>query len=397
MLTEKRIRDAKPGPKLAFLWDGQVKGLGVRITPAGAKSFVLRYRTAGKERLATLARVSEISLAAARERAGDELVRIRAGETDPLARQQAARDAETVADGMDRFFRDEAPRRVEAGRMKPSTVETYRKQWARTMKSAPGFGKLAIEAVTRADVERAIAKRAPVQRNRVLAFLSRAFTLFEAWELRPQGSNPCRFVEKVREQARDRVLKAAEIAAFARALDADAESAPAATAAVRVAALTGLRIGEVLAMEWEHIDLETGRVLLPDTKTGRRWHDLPDAVLETLTPLPRINAYCFTTGRDAPITYKTARGAFARAAAAAGLSGVRLHDLRRSAATRAAAAGLSALELMEVFGWKQAAMPTRYVALAGEHARTARRALGDAIAADMAAEPGKVIPLRRPG
>ena len=62
MLTERRIRDAKPEPKTRFLWDGQVKNLGVRVTPKGAKSFVLFYRTGGRKHLATLARCSEISL-----------------------------------------------------------------------------------------------------------------------------------------------------------------------------------------------------------------------------------------------------------------------------------------------------------------------------------------------
>ena len=67
-----------------------VKGLGVRITPAGAKSYVLNYRVDGRMRRATLARAADISLAAARERAGRELTSIRNGETDPLQRRQAA-------------------------------------------------------------------------------------------------------------------------------------------------------------------------------------------------------------------------------------------------------------------------------------------------------------------
>ena len=313
MLTERRIRDAKPGPKPSILWDGKVKGLGLKIQPGGTKAFVLDYRTGGRQRRATLARAGEITLAEARRRAGAELAAIRAGEADPLERRQAARDAVTVADGADRFFREYAPRRIADGRMKPSTEKTYRNQWVRTLKSAPAFGKLAIKAVTRADIEHAVAKRAPIQRNRVLAFLSRLFSFFEAVEYRPQHSNPCRHVEKAREEARDRVLSRTELAALAAALDADRESSPAAVAAVRVAALTGLRIGEILAMQWEHLDPDTGRVLLPDTKTGRRWHDLPDAALGVLDGLPRFNAWCFTNGRGAPITYKTARGAFFRA------------------------------------------------------------------------------------
>ena len=79
MLTEKRIRDAKPGPKNTFIWDREVRGLGLRVTPNGTKSYVLSYRVGGRKRLATLARASEVSLKTARERAGQELAAIRLG------------------------------------------------------------------------------------------------------------------------------------------------------------------------------------------------------------------------------------------------------------------------------------------------------------------------------
>ena len=69
-LAERTIRDAQPGPKQRFLWDAQVKGLGVRITPAGSKAYVLDYRIHGWRRRGVLARVSEISLREARCRAG---------------------------------------------------------------------------------------------------------------------------------------------------------------------------------------------------------------------------------------------------------------------------------------------------------------------------------------
>ena len=51
---------------------------------------------------------------------------------------------------------------------------------------------------------------------------------------------------------------------------------PASVAAIRVAALTGLRISEVCSIRWEHVDFEHGRVTLPETKTGRRVHDFPN-------------------------------------------------------------------------------------------------------------------------
>ena len=79
MLTERTIRDARPEAKTRIVWDARVVGLGVRITPAGSKAYVLSYRSAGRKRLATLARTSELSLKSARERAGAELAAIRGG------------------------------------------------------------------------------------------------------------------------------------------------------------------------------------------------------------------------------------------------------------------------------------------------------------------------------
>ena len=72
-LTEKRIRDAKPGNKTAIIWDRIIVGLGLRVTPGGTKAYVLGYRIGGKKRLVTLARYGEISLAEVRDRAGREL------------------------------------------------------------------------------------------------------------------------------------------------------------------------------------------------------------------------------------------------------------------------------------------------------------------------------------
>ena len=86
-LSEKIIRDARPKPKTHILWDARVRGLGVRITPAGAKAFILNYRVAGKERRATLAPVGGVNLREARERAGAELAARRTVPADTLAEQ----------------------------------------------------------------------------------------------------------------------------------------------------------------------------------------------------------------------------------------------------------------------------------------------------------------------
>ena len=380
-LTERVIRDLKPGPKTRIEWDRDVKGLGVRITPAGAKAFILNYRVAGKERRATLARCGETSLRETRERAGRELAAIRQGGADPLQRRENARAAPTVAEGVERFFTEFAPRRVEIGRMSPRTVQEYRHQAGRYI--LPAIGKRRVADVTRADLERMVAHLPGTTRNRVLALASRLFTLFERWEWKPQATNPARGIERAREDARDRTLAPSELAALAAALNALSSRFPAPVAAIRFAALTGLRIGEVLAVRWSEVDFETGRLTLPETKTGRRVHDLPTAALEVLAALPRVNDWCFTAVRDAPVTYRYVRTVFAEAAKAAGIADARLHDLRRTVMTSAAAAGIGTHVLRDLLGHKTTAMADRYVRAVGNPVRDAREQVGAAMAAMM--------------
>ena len=153
---------------------GTAARLGLRVAPGGAKAFVLDYADAdGKRRRATLARVGELSLAEARDRARRELLALRDGEADPLARRQAAREAPTVAEGVARFFGETVPRRIADGRLTERTVRDYRRQADLTI--LPSLGDMKIRAVTRADIERAVEPRAPVQRNRTIALLSRLF------------------------------------------------------------------------------------------------------------------------------------------------------------------------------------------------------------------------------
>ncbi len=395
-LTERRIRDAKPGPRTRIMWDSEVVGLGVRITVGGIKAYILNYRVAGRERRVTLARCAELSLRTARERAAAELVAIRAGEIDPLERRRTADEAPTMADLIERFLEVEAPARIKRGRLKPGTVEVYGYQCRKHI--LPAIGKRRVAEVTRGDLERMVAALPGPSRNRVLALVSRLLTLAEHWEWRPHKSNPAFGIERAHEEARDRVLTPAEMAALAAAL-AEAEARSPASlgslAAIRVAALTGLRIGEVLAMRWEHIDFESGRLLLPQTKTGRRWHDLPAPALAILADLPRTCEWTFTNdGRSAP-TYKRCREAFARAAEAAGLADVRLHDLRRTLMTSAAAAGVGAYVLRDLLGHRTTAAAEGYIRAVGDPVREAREQMGATMAGMMAGKGADVVPMER--
>ena len=391
-LTEKRIRDAKPGPNTLIMWDGEVKGLGVRITPAGAKSYVLNYRVSGRMRRATLARTSDISLAAARERAGRELTSIRNGETDPLQRRQDAVKAPTVSQGLDRFFGEYVECRVADGLMSPRTVQDYRNQAERTVR--PVLGAMKIAAVTRHDIEAAVAKRGPVQRNRTVAFLSRLFNTFEDWEYRTPNTNPARRIEKTREQPRDRVLAPSEIQALGAALDRMGD--PFIAGAVRFLLFTGWRTGETLSLQWDHVDFETTTITLPSTKTGRDVRSVGSLALELLAGIDRVNGnpHVFASGRDRAVSYSTLRRAFLAACEGAGIENIRLHDIRRSVATSAAAHGMSVFMLRDLLNHKTVAMASRYARRADTALQAAQDATADRMAAMLAGNKGDVVPLR---
>ena len=284
-LTERKIRDARPGAKTFALWDTEVIGLGVRVTPKGAKSFVLRYRVDGRERLAVIARCGEISLREARDRAGAERAAVRAGETDPLARRAEAVAAPTVAEAIDHYFAHYAPRQLADGRLAERTVAEYRRQADGTLR--PALGKIKVADVTPADIERAVSKCAPVQRNRVLSFARRLFNLCEAWEFRPQHSNPARGADRAREEPRDRVLAPSELKALAGALGTVYD--PTAADAIRFLMLTGWRVSEALAVRWDDVDFETGEITLPTTKAGRQVRPVGAAALAILAELPRVH------------------------------------------------------------------------------------------------------------
>ena len=394
-MTERSIREAKAGDKAFILWDSQIKGLGAKIFPGGEKSFVLSYRVNGAKRLSTIARVSELSLRAARERAGQELVRIRDGQADPLERRREAREAPTVNDAWACFANEHAPEQIRLGRMTARTLKDYRNQ--ATSRLLPVLGLKKVRDVTKLDVERMAHRmnHVPVHRNRVLAFTSRLFTLCEHWGWRPQYSNPARGIQRAREEARDRVLSNAELAALGKALNDLASRYPAAVNALRFCALTGFRVMEAAGIRWSNVNFERGIVTLERTKTGRQVRVLPSAALDLLHAMPRINGcdFAFTTGGRVPVAYKHLSEVFGLSCARAGLENVKPHDLRRTTATTAAGSGVGLTVLRDLLGHKTISMSVRYARLADNAVAAAAEQTSGRIAAAMAGG-GKVVPIQ---
>ena len=179
-----------------------------------------------------------------------------------------------------------------------------------------------------------------------------------------------------------------ELAALSAALERIEERFPASVAAIRVAALTGLRISEVCsdpvaargalragALRYRRRKRAGGSI----TSRTRRSRSSCGGCRESTGA---INV--FAVDARGPLTYRTARTHFGEAAKLAGLGDVRLHDLRRTVMTNAAAAGVGVHVLRDLLGHKTTAMADRYVRSVGSPVADARRAIGAGMAAAMA-------------
>jgi len=150
------------------------------------------------------------------------------------------------------------------------------------------------------------------------------------------------------------------------------ELAPHSRAMALLALNTGMRLGEILGLQWEAVDLDNGLILLTETKSGKR-REIPtnQATREVLVGVPRHirspYVFCWPDGRR----YTTIAHGFARAVKRAGLSDVVFHTLRHTFASRLVMAGVDLVTVKELLGHASLAMVLRYAHLSPGHRRRA--------------------------
>jgi integrase len=134
---------------------------------------------------------------------------------------------------------------------------------------------------------------------------------------------------------------------------------------------TGMRRGELLSIRWRDVDFAKGTVLILTTKNGhpRRIPLTPNA-LKTLEFLPQCDEKVF------PVTPNAIRLAWERLWARAGLTDLRLHDLRHEAVSRFFELGLSVPEVAMISGHREPRMLSRYTHLQPELVTLKLRGLG---------------------
>jgi integrase len=343
-LTQANVAKIKPDRNKfeTRIFDDDLPGFGVRVLSSGKKSWIVQYRIKGRSTTSTIGRFEKMSAGTAREEAKRKLAQAELG-IDPGKEKQddRFRAAETFEKIAERYLRF---KEKDLKAQSYDQVETHlTKHWA-------GFNRRSVHEIERRDVAARLGEiaeeRGPYAANRARSSLSS----FYSWMMREGiiDANPVIGTNKqTDEKSRDRVLSDQELAQIWRACKDDDFGA-----IVRLLILTGARRGEVGALDRGELDLPGRKWTLPGerTKNGRA-HEVPLsdpalAILEQAIKRERI------AGRDL-IFGETGRGFSGWSKARAALdkriaehttrkkvAEWRLHDLRRTVATRMAELGV---------------------------------------------------------
>jgi integrase len=350
-LTKRTVDAAKPAAKDVFLWDDELRGFGLKVTPKGSKVFVLQYRLGGRgapTRRFTIGRYGPWTPQAAREEAKALLVKVDKG--IDLSQEKADRERETV----DLAFNKYADLFL---------AEYVRQNWRASYADAerifrlhlkPALGRKPLPALRRTDITAVfdgIPKAQTALRRKVHAVLSRFFrwavgrgdiarSPLEGMEAPPAPASRDRFLT-------DDELRLAWLAAG----DLGYPFGP----LYRLLILTGQRREEVSALDWKELDRSAATWRIPASRAKNNQATVVHlsapavAVLDLIADgekWPKRGLVFSTTGETPVSGYSRAKSRLdaamlkiaAKEAEAAGdvspdLAPWRVHDLRRTLAT----------------------------------------------------------------
>jgi integrase len=289
----------------------------------------------------------------------------------------------------------------------------------------PRLGSRKARDVARSDMTRLHLdwRHTKLQANRMLAVVGSMYAYAGRQGLVPEGFNPARGIEKYKEEARERYFSVAELERIGQALrraettgvdwaidpagkvkhvpktGQKTKITPPAAAALRLLLFTGCRLREILHLTWDEVDFERGLLLLKKSKTGKKTVVLNAPALAVLSNIERVGKYVIA-GNSAGLANEKPRSDLKRpwtlVCREAGLSGVRLHDLRHNFAAFGAGGGMGLPIIGKLLGHTQPVTTQRYAHLHADPLRVASNAIAAGIAAAMGEVPagGKVVDIR---
>jgi integrase len=325
------------GSRDKLFFDDELPGFGLRIRDGGKRTWIAQYRLGKKQRRLTIGTVANTTAEEARKRAKAILSKVHLG-ADPQIEKAEARvqASSTVQSAVERYLDERALR------LKPRSLAEVQRH---LRKHFAAMSEMPLAKVTRAHVAAELAKIAkqngPFAANRARAALSSLYSWAMGEGLADR--NPVIGTNKATDEiARDRVLSPLELSAIWQEAGYGDYAA-----IIKLLILTGQRREEVGGMLWSEVDLDGSiwRIRAERTKNGLP-HDLPLsqpalAILRARTKRDGRHLV-FGTG-DGPFQgWSNAKSALdtrvleqlRKKDKKAQLPPWRLHDIRRTVATR---------------------------------------------------------------
>ena len=381
-LTPKLIKQTvcPEGKAKCDLFDSNCKGLMVEIRRTGHKTFYLRYQNGrSRTRQLKIADERDVTLSQARQLADGLRNKIAMGE-DPLDEKAVIRQVPTFAQFIDEQYMP--------------YVKSYKRSWDTDVSLLknhllPRFGKRYMDEITRQDIvkmhaDRKAAGAAPGSANRLLIMMRYIFNLTLKWEVQGIKANPCKDIPLMEENNQmERYLSVDEVERLYLAVCKSENTML--KYIVPLLILTGARKREVLDACWEDFYLDRRAWRIPISKSGKARHvPLSDGALALLASMPRhMNCKWAFANPNTGKPYVSVYYAWNTARKSAGLSDVRMHDLRHSFASLLINSGRTLYEVQHILGHTQVKTTQRYAHLSQDTLLAAANAATLAVGAVM--------------
>jgi integrase len=359
-LTDNLVKGLTPpahGNHITY--DERLRGFGIRITASGKKAFILNYRINGRERRITIGAYPEWTLLAARRR-GEEMRRDVDLGIDPLQRRTDKMNEPTVQDLYERYVLDHLPKKSEA------SVVSDLQMWRKNILPVLARRKLSDLSFNEIDsLHRKLTQRAPIQANRNVSLLRKAFNLAMRWGW--MNANPAVGIEANPETSRTRYLNGGEISRLLEALKANGSRTS--CDAILFMLLTGCRRGEAFQATWDQFDAEFQIWTKPAATTKqRRLHRVPvsNAVSELLAKRNARSKSPFIFASYTGNALTDVKKTWGKICETAKIEDMRLHDLRHTFASLLVSNGQSLPIIGAMLGHTQTQTTARYAHLFDE-------------------------------
>lgn len=333
-LTAKIVEGMKPSGKRIQAFDTEQRGLCLRVSTSGEKSFSVVYKHGGRMKRLTLGRFPDVSLADARSRTREALRDVASG-TDPQQEKQMVRLADTFAELVDVYLEKYANKK-RSGSEDRRILNKY---------LVPRLRYVRAKDVTRAQIRAIldeIAGDAPIMANRVLASVRKMYNWAIGQDL--VEANPCfKLPTPSKERRRDRVLSDEELKKVWKAFGNEKSAAIADAFKLRL--LSAQRGGEVVAMQWAEVDLNARWWTIPAERSKNKmphrvWLSDPVmSILKRRKAAAEDSPWVFPGRWEGQPIVETKR-VLESLRTASGVLAWRGHDLRRTAASNMTAMGI---------------------------------------------------------